>query len=163
MLTVWVDHERADEALALFDEYASIATSRLKLDAIFLCAAIQARAKTESLSKGLALCKELATMQRSAELFAQIAVLDFYGKAGDVEAAKRVFEAMDARTRDTVCFNVMMEALSANERNAECPNLFDALQSSSTTASADAASFDIALKACVRLTSVARGQESTLC
>ncbi len=52
------------------------------------------------------------------------ALVDMYGKCGDLPSAVAVFEAIPESQRNMVSINVMMGAYCSNRGNAECIELF---------------------------------------
>ena len=134
------------EALALYD------ASEAQWDAVSHVLALKACVATGAFEKGAAILSKVSACDDKVQ-GASAAAIEFHAHFGDMDAARRVFEAMGDAERDGVCVNAMMKALLAHAQSDEALAVYDRFD-----ALRDDVSPLLAVRCCLRLKDAERGQ-----
>eukprot|EP01083_Nonionella_stella_P213419 769793_1 len=150
MLTVYVNHTKNDDAMRLYDAFRSLH------DDISHVLAIKACANTMNLAKGMEIhgaATEQNACIRTVEL--NNALIDMYGRCGDIHKAMNIFNAIQDNQRSTVSINSIMNVSIHKDLNESALSIYINPKYNGLR---DDLSHTLAIKACIKLKDFAQGQ-----
>ncbi|KAM2858911.1 pentatricopeptide repeat-containing protein At3g02330, mitochondrial [Malus sylvestris] len=152
MIVGYARNEKGFEALRLFK---LLRKSGLGFDEITLSGALSACAVIKGLLEGIQLQLLVVKSSLRSNVCVANAMLDMYGKCGDLFGASRVFDEMVVR--DAVSWNAIIAAYGQNENEKETLSFFVSMLRSSMEP--DEFTFGSVLKACAGQHSLNYGME----
>ena len=155
MMSALVTSNRNDDAMKLYhetqsDDFRTKNSPQIVANDVSHVIALNACGHLQDLETGQRIHDMVLDEKRSINL--NTALVDMYGKCGDLPSAVAVFEGIPESERNMICINVMMGAYCSNRGNSQCIELFKAvLQNKRLTPTLT--SYQIVLRCCTNGTS----------
>lgn len=152
MISIYVQNKYSKEALDLFKKMQN---SNVKPNYRTFVCALDACAYLANLEEGQTICDIVAGSEHKDDLMVNTALINMYGKCGDLQSAEAIFDRISER--DVVVWSSMVAAYAQNGRDEDALDLFHQVQLSSVVL--DSITYVCALNACSNLSCLKEGLE----
>ncbi|KAH7278320.1 hypothetical protein KP509_38G035700 [Ceratopteris richardii] len=152
MLTGCVESGNHDQALSTYEE---MRMAHEVPNTITLIAVLSACTALVSILYGMVIHATVITSNLESHKSLGTAILNFYGKCGNVRSSRKVFDNLSSR--DLITWNAMLSVYVSNEHQEEAFQLYQQMLTNSMTP--DRFTFNTLLSACCSPSFITQGQE----